>query len=168
MRHGLSEPTLRALDSLHRRIESPADKLLRGMEPWSSYVVLPIFALANAGVVLSFRVLATHSSLMLAVILGLILGKPVGIFLGSWLAVRFQIAVKPHEYTWRQLAGAGALGGIGFTMSLFIANEAFPNPPDFTAAKIAIFIASLIAGVIGTSILLRKSRPEETTSAQIP
>ncbi|HJT80009.1 MAG TPA: Na+/H+ antiporter NhaA [Chthoniobacterales bacterium] len=158
LRHGLSEPALRALDSIHRRIESPTDKLLRSMEPWSSYAVLPIFALANAGVFLSLGVFKTHSTLMLAIILGLIAGKPLGIFLGSWLAVRFRIAVKPREYSWRQLLGAGAFGGIGFTMSLFIAREAFPNAPDFAASKIAIFIASILAGVIGTAILWPKMK----------
>jgi NhaA family Na+:H+ antiporter len=82
--------------------------------------------------------------------------------LGSGLAVVSGIAVKPDEYTWRQLFGAGALGGIGFTMSLFIAGEAFPNPADFTAAKIAIFAASIIAGVAGTAILVPKvSSPAE-------
>lgn len=159
MRHGPSEPALRAFDAIHGRVESPADKLLRSMEPWSSYVVLPIFALANAGVILSLGVFETHSSLMLAIIFGLVIGKPVGIFAASWLAVRFRIAVKPEEYSWRQLAGAGALAGIGFTMSLFIATEAFPNPADFAAAKIAIFIASIVAGVVGTAILWSKSPP---------
>lgn len=156
MRHGLSEPALRALDAIHGRIESPADKLLRSMEPWSSYAVLPLFALANAGVVLALGVFNTHRWLMLAIILGLVIGKPLGIFFGSWLAVRLRIAVKPDEYSWRQLLGAGALGGIGFTMSLFIAGEAFPEPADFAAAKIAIFIASLVAALVGASILLPK------------
>jgi NhaA family Na+:H+ antiporter len=160
MHHGLSEPALRALDSIHGRIESPADKLLRSTEPWSSYAVLPIFALANAGVALSLGVVQSHLALMLAITLGLIIGKPVGIMLGSWLAVRSGLAIKPDEYSWRQLLGAGALGGIGFTMSLFIAGEAFPNPDDFTAAKIAIFTASIIAGVIGTAILLKKDVPD--------
>jgi len=157
MRRGPSEPALRALDAIHHRVESPADKLLRSMEPWSSYVVLPVFALANAGVILSLGVFETHSSLMLAIIFGLVIGKPVGIFAASWLAVRFRIAVKPEEYSWRQLAGAGALAGIGFTMSLFIATEAFPVPADFAAAKIAIFIASIVAGVVGTAILWPKA-----------
>jgi NhaA family Na+:H+ antiporter len=93
---------------------------------------------------------------MLAIILGLVVGKPVGIFMASWLAVRFRIAVKPVEYSWRQVAGAGALAGIGFTMSLFIAGEAFPATADFAAAKIAIFIASLIAGILGTVILWKR------------
>jgi NhaA family Na+:H+ antiporter len=156
MHHGLSKPALRALDSIYGRIDSPADKLLRSMEPWSSYAVLPIFALANAGVVLSLGVFKTHNWLMLAIILGLVMGKPLGIFFGSWVAVRLRVAIKPEEYSWRQLLGAGALGGIGFTMSLFIAGEAFPDPADFAAAKIAIFIASLVAGLIGTLILLPK------------
>jgi NhaA family Na+:H+ antiporter len=156
MRHGLSEPALRALDGIYERAESPTDKLLRTAEPWSSYVVLPIFALANAGVIMSFDVLQTHGKLMLAIILGLVVGKPVGIVAASWLAVRFRIATKPAEYSWRQICGAGALAGIGFTMSLFIAGEAFPNAPDFAAAKIAIFAASLVAGGIGTAILWLK------------
>lgn len=84
--------------------------------------------------------------------------------LASWLAVRFGIAVKPDEYSWRQLCGVGALAGIGFTMSLFIASEAFPNAADFAAAKIAIFIASLIAGVIGTAILWSKHVPADAAA----
>lgn len=153
MRHGLSEPALRELDAIHDRTESPTDKLLRSVEPWSSYLVLPLFALANAGVVLAWDVFQSHGGLMLAITLGLVVGKPLGIVLAAWLAVRLRIATKPPEYGWRQLAGAGALAGIGFTMSLFIAGEAFPAPADFAAAKIAIFTASLIAGVLGTVIL---------------
>jgi Na+:H+ antiporter, NhaA family len=164
MRHGPSEFALRAFDAIHRRIESPADKLLRSIEPWSSYFVLPIFALANAGVIVSLDVFEGNSRLMLAIILGLVVGKPVGIFVASWLAVRFRLAVKPKEYSWVQLAGAGALAGIGFTMSLFIATEAFPNPADFAAAKIAIFIASIIAGIIGTAILLPRAVENELES----
>ena len=115
--------------------------------------MLPVFALANAGVILSLGVFETHGSLMLAIILGLVIGKPVGIVLSAWLAVRSGIAVKPPEYSWRQLCGAGALAGIGFTMSLFIAGEAFPDRADYAAAKIAIFLASLIAGGLGVLIL---------------
>lgn len=160
MRHGPSEPALRALDSIHDRIESPADKLLRSMQPWSSYLVLPLFALANAGVIMSLDTVKTHGNLMLAIILGLVAGKPVGMVAAAWLAVRFGIATKPREYTWRQLWGAGALAGIGFTMSLFIAGEAFPNAADFASAKIAIFAASLVAGVLGTAILWKEEKTD--------
>jgi NhaA family Na+:H+ antiporter len=160
MRRGPSEPALRALDAIHARIDSPADKLLRTVEPWSSYVVLPIFALANAGVAWSAEVFKGQGRLMAAITLGLVVGKSVGIVTAAWLAVRSGIAVKPDAYSWRQLVGAGALGGIGFTMSLFIAGQAFPNPADYAAAKVAIFIASLIAAVLGTFILYPR-RSEE-------
>lgn len=106
MRHGLSEPAMRVLDSIYIRTESPADKLLRSMEPWSRYAVLPIFALANAGVIISLNVVETHGNLMLAIILGLVVGKPVGMLSAAWLAVRIGLAAKPAEYSWRQLAGA--------------------------------------------------------------
>jgi NhaA family Na+:H+ antiporter len=153
MRPGASEPALLTLDAIHARIESPAGKLLRSTEPWSSYVVLPIFALANAGVVWSPGVFDGQSRLICAITLGLVLGKPVGIVLASLLAVHSGVAVKPDAYSWRQLCGAGALGGIGFTMSLFIAGVAFPESAIYGAAKIAIFLASLIAGTIGVLIL---------------
>jgi len=158
---GPSDRLLRSLDAIHNRIESPADKLLRSIEPWSSYVVLPVFALANAGVLWSLAAFDSHARLMLAVVLGLVVGKPVGIVIAAWIAVMLGLAVKPTAYTWRQLAGAGALAGIGFTMSLFIAGEAFPDPQDYAAAKIAIFIASLLAGGVGAAILYPKftSRP---------
>lgn len=168
MRHGPSEPAMRALDAIYARVESPTDKLLRSMEPWSSYVVLPVFALANAGVILSLGVFGTHGALMLAITLGLVLGKPVGIVLAAWLAVQFGLAVKPAEYSWRQLCGAGALAGIGFTMSLFIAGEAFPNPADFAAAKIAIFIASLVAGLLGAAILFPKTDTDKSSPLELP
>ena len=90
---------------------------------------------------------------MLAIILGLVVGKPVGIVAASWLAVRFRIATKPPEYSWRQLCGAGALAGIGFTMSLFISGQAFPLPSDFAAAKIAVFTASIVSALIGVAVL---------------
>lgn len=168
MRVGPSEQALRALDSIHDRIESPADKLLRSVGPWSSYVVLPIFALANAGVVLSPGVLVGHGRLIGAIMLGLLIGKPVGIVLAAWLAVRSGIATKPDAYSWRQLCGAGALGGFGFTMSLFIAGVAFPDGADYAAAKIAIFLASLTAGGLGVLVLWPKSRATKEQGATDP
>jgi NhaA family Na+:H+ antiporter len=164
VRHGPSEPALRALDTIHRRLESPASKLLHGVEPWSSYFVLPIFALANAGLIWSSGILAGHGRLVAAIVLGLVIGKPLGILGGAWLAVRLNVASKPEAYSWRQLAGAGALGGIGFTMSLFIAGQAFRDPGDFTAAKVAIFLASFIAGIAGVLILWRRPRRESAES----
>lgn len=153
LRHGPSDPALRALDAIHDRIESPASKLLRSVEPWSSYLVLPVFALANAGLAWSATVLEGHERLIFAIVLGLVVGKPIGMVLVAALAVRLGLAVKPEEYSWRQMIGAGALAGIGFTMSLYIAQKAFPDESDFAAAKVGIFLASLIAGGLGTALL---------------
>jgi NhaA family Na+:H+ antiporter len=168
LRHGPSEPTLRAVDAIHDRIESPADKLLRSVEPWSSYLVLPVFALANAGLAWSTVVMAGHERLMLAIVLALVLGKPVGIVVAAALAVRLRLAVKPARYTWRQLSGAGALAGIGFTMSLFIAHQAFPEAADFAAAKIAVFVASLIAAGLGSALLWKPAEENHVAPGEAP
>jgi NhaA family Na+:H+ antiporter len=119
----------------------------------SSYVVLPLFALANAGVAISPGVLGGHGALMLAIMLGLVIGKPFGMLAACALAVGLGLALKPDAYSWRQLAGAGALAGIGFTMSLFIAGQAFLALADFTAAKIAVFAASVLSSIIGVALL---------------
>jgi Na+:H+ antiporter, NhaA family len=152
-RSGPSEPALRELDAIHDRLESPADRLLRNVAPRSSYLVLPIFALANAGVVIAAEVLGGHGMLIAAIVCGLTVGKPAGFLLASWLAVKLGVAEKPAAYSWRQLGGAGALAGIGFTMSLFIAGQAFAVASDFAAAKIAVFVASVLSAIIGVAIL---------------
>ncbi len=164
LRHGPSLPTLRAIDAIHDRLESPADRLLRQVAPRSSYAVLPLFALANAGVALSANVLVGHEPLMLAILCGLFIGKPLGLVLACVLAVRMGWAVKPNEYSWRQLIGAGALAGIGFTMSLFIAAQAFPDEAAFAASKIAVFAASVLSAITGVAILWSASRPQESTT----
>jgi Na+:H+ antiporter, NhaA family len=156
LRTGPSEPALRALDAVHDRIESPASKLLRAVEPVSSYFVLPLFALANAGLVWSSGVLTGYGRLVSAIVIALVIGKFAGIVIGARAAVMMGIAVKPHAYNWRQVAGAGALAGIGFTMSLFIAHQALAGP-DFTAAKIAVFVASLLAAAAGTAMLWKRA-----------
>jgi NhaA family Na+:H+ antiporter len=157
IRHGPSEPALRELDAIHARMESPADQLLRTVEPWSSYFVLPIFALANAGFVLAPGIATGHGAVMAAVGLGLVAGKPLGMLAFAALAVKLGVAVKPDAYSWRQLLGAGALAGIGFTMSLYIAAKAFPDPGVFAAVKLAVYVASICAGAIG-ALLLWKPR----------
>lgn len=157
LRHVLSKSTLRALEAIYDRLESPAARVLRIVEIRSSYVVLPIFALANAGVTLAPGVLDGRLGLATAIIGGLVVGKPVGMFVASYLAVKLGFAKKPEEYGWLQVLGAGCLGGIGFTMSLFIAGEAFPVAADFDAAKIAIFAASLLAAIAGTALLWRSA-----------
>jgi NhaA family Na+:H+ antiporter len=164
-RHGPSTPALRELDAIHDRLESPAERLLRNVAPRSSYLVLPIFALANAGVVIAAEVVGGHGMLMVAIIAGLTVGKPLGFLLATWLAVKAGVADKPAAYSWRQLAGAGALGGIGFTMSLFIAGQAFPVAEDFAAAKIAVFAASVLSAIIGMAVLWGAPPPDNEKAA---
>lgn len=150
---GPSLAAIRALDAIHDRLESPADRLLRSAGARSSYLVLPFFALANAGVVLTPAILDGRWQLVAAIVLGLSLGKPLGMVGLAALAVRLRLAIKPDAYGWRHLTGAGALAGIGFTMSLFIAGRAFADPGDFAAAKLAIFAASILSALAGFLVL---------------
>jgi NhaA family Na+:H+ antiporter len=158
LRSGPSEPVMHAMDQIHDRMESPADRMLRIAGARSNYLVLPLFAFANAGVVIESGVIAGHEPLMLAVTIALVVGKPAGIFLFSALAVRLGLATKPAAYSWPQVLGAGALSGIGFTMSLLIAHEAFTTPSVFAAAKIAVFAGSILAAVVGTALLWHAGR----------
>ncbi len=162
LRHGPSAPALRTLDAIHDRLESPADRLLRHVEPWSSYLILPLFALANAGVVFSAGVFEGRESLAIAIVAGLLVGKPLGFLLASQLAVRSGLALKPSSYSWSQLAACGAVAGIGFTMSLFIAGQAFPHAADFAAAKIAVFGGSVAAALAGGIALWHLGRHHVT------
>lgn len=160
-RQGPSAPALQAFDAIHDRLESPADRMLRVVSLRSNYLVLPLFALANAGVLLEPAVLSGHGSLVLAIAAGLLIGKPVGMVVFCAVAVWLRIAEKPAAYSWAQLAGAGGLAGIGFTMSLFIAGEAFDDPAAFAAAKIAIFGTSIVAALAGVVVLWRAGRAHE-------
>jgi NhaA family Na+:H+ antiporter len=157
MRYGPSEPALEALDAIHDRLESPAERMLRHVAPKSSYLVLPLFALANGGVMINTEVLADHAALMVGTSTALVMGKPLGFCAATGAAVWMGIATKPRAYSWHQVAGAGALAGIGFTMSLFIASQAFPTEADYAAAKIAIFVGSILSAVIGVAILWNAS-----------
>ena len=137
---------------------SPLQRMEHVMNDWVIFGVMPIFALANAGVSLSLGTLAesfTHSVTQ-GVLAGLLLGKPLGIFFFSWLAVKVGISDLPNGVRWSQVLGVGFLGGIGFTMSLFITNLAFRQADLITDAKVGIFAASLVAGIIGYLLLARR------------
>lgn len=153
MRHKLSNAALRAIDAIYDRLESPAARVLRHVELRSSYFVLPIFAFANAGVAIAPGLLDGRGGLVLAIGAGLVIGKPVGLLAASYAAVKLGLARKPDAYRWDQVLGAGCLAGIGFTMSLFIAGQSFPEAADYNAAKIAIFIASIVAATLGAAVL---------------
>lgn len=130
---------------------SPLERLEASLNPWVAFVIMPIFALANAGVQADPTKL-THP-VAIAVAAGLILGKPLGIFVFSWLAVKMRIASLPRGVTWKVLLGAGCLGGIGFTMSLFIASLALEGDL-LEAGKVGTLCGSAISAVLGMTLLV--------------
>jgi len=142
---------------------SPLDRLEHTLHPWSSFLIIPIFALANAG--LRFADIdvgtAITSGVALGVALGLVVGKIVGITLATWLAVRFGAGALPRRTSWSQLVGLAAIAGIGFTVSLFITELAFTDEILIDEAKIGIFAASIAAAVIGYTILRRFKTPSQ-------
>jgi NhaA family Na+:H+ antiporter len=116
---------------------------------------MPVFALANAGVPLSAGLASFSQPVMVGVMAGLVLGKPLGIMLASWLAVRSKLALLPEGVSWNHIHGAGWLAGIGFTMSLFIAGLAFRDEPLMTIAKLGILVGSALAGCVGSVLVWR-------------
>jgi NhaA family Na+:H+ antiporter len=151
-----------ALETLAKdcaQAEAPMLRFEHALAPWNKHVIMPVFALANAGVVLgagAARVLADPISL--GVICGLVFGKPIGIVLFSWLATQSRMATMLDGISWRQIAGIGMLAGIGFTMSLFVANLAFGDTAGVEIAKIGILAASIISGIAGVFVLLRRTK----------
>jgi NhaA family Na+:H+ antiporter len=130
-----------------------AKKIEHSLQPWVNYLVMPVFALANAGV--AFEKFELTNSVSLGIVAGLVFGKQIGITLFSWLSVKLKLAHLPRQVTWFQIYGVAWLGGIGFTMSLFIANLAFRDQVDLDQAKLGILLASFIAA-IGGLVLLRR------------
>jgi len=161
-RPGTLEPTENQRDAVSslevacRDVEAPLIRLERVLHPWVAFAVMPIFALANAGVRLDGDAIsAMGNPVTLGIVLGLVLGKQVGVTLFSWVFVRAGAAALPTGATWRQLYGVACLCGIGFTMSLFIANLAFTDPGTLDHARIGILTASLVAGLWGLMVLAR-------------
>ncbi|OQW37279.1 MAG: hypothetical protein A4E19_14045 [Nitrospira sp. SG-bin1] len=146
-----AEALLGEIEQLVHETESPLERLERLLQPWVSFLVLPLFALANAGVALSGSMLqeAAASPVTLGVVGGLVIGKFAGIAGFSWLAVRTGMATFSKGITWPRLIGVAMLGGIGFTVSLFIADLAFDDASLLAEAKVGILAASLMAGVAG-------------------
>jgi Na+:H+ antiporter, NhaA family len=144
------------------------ERLQTALHPLSSYVVLPVFALANAGVALGGGALgdAMTSAVGLGVGVGLVVGKPVGILLACFLAVRLGLGRLPDRTSWPMVLGLGSVAGIGFTVSIFIAGLSFPGSEVLTGeAKVGILIASLVAAVVGTVILLVTTRGRDPETA---
>ncbi|MDP6455814.1 MAG: Na+/H+ antiporter NhaA [SAR202 cluster bacterium] len=159
-----------AVEELERAcmdVESPLQQLEHDMHPWVAFGVMPLFALANAGVALDAGLLNDLSGrVSLGVLAGLIIGKQVGIFTFAWLAIRIGFASMPQSVSWRQIYGLSWLGGIGFTMSIFITGLALEGEQLVSESKLAILVASLICGAIGWWILRIPNRPTRHTGIE--
>jgi len=148
------------LAHLSRGAVSPASRLIHALQPWSSFVVLPLFALANAGIVLSASTFEAPFSVRAAVGVGLalVVGKAIGIPLGAFIALRTGLGRMPEGARWSQMMGVGLLGGIGFTVSMFVTDLAFTDPSMSEAVKAGVLGASVVAALLGAFVLARAGR----------
>jgi NhaA family Na+:H+ antiporter len=141
-------------------VESPLEKLEHALTKPVNFLIMPLFAIANTNITfVSGMVSGLAGNLGLGILLGLFLGKPIGIFAMSWLSVKLNLAQLPVRTNWRHVIGLGLLGGIGFTMSIFIALLSFEDIALQTEAKFAVLIASIIAGISGF-LLLKSQKPQ--------
>jgi NhaA family Na+:H+ antiporter len=145
--------SLRRVDLARREAVSPAESLIEALHPWVAYGIMPVFALANAGVPIAGGSLDGASlRVAAAVALGLIVGKPLGVLLASWLTLRLRIGALPAGMTFRHLVVLGVVAGVGFTMALFIAQLAFTDPRLLAAAKLGVLTASVFAAVLALTL----------------
>jgi NhaA family Na+:H+ antiporter len=145
-----------ALEALHRATSGmrPMGQVLEHyLHPVVAFLIMPLFAFFNAGVVVQITGAAMTRPVGLGIVLGLVLGKQIGVVLFSWLAVKSGRAALPDGVTWGQIYGAACLAGVGFTMSLFVTDLAFDDESLITEAKVAILAASVVAAVWGAVVL---------------
>lgn len=157
---------LKQVESASDKVISPLQDLEDSLHPIVNYIIIPLFAFANAGIFLLDMDLASiFEGISLAVILGLLIGKFCGIFIFSWFAIKLRLAPMPDNSNWKMLGSVAMLGGIGFTVSLFIANLSFDSMGEHGSdllnhAKLGIVIGSLLSGILGY-ILLHRTLPKE-------
>jgi Na+/H+ antiporter NhaA len=155
--------SVRAVTLQTKEVVSVAERLEHLLHPWTSFVVIPLFALGNAGVILSvegFRS-ALGSSVTIGIAIGLLFGKTVGITGMSWLAMRLRLGELPDDVTLGHLVGGAAVAGIGFTVSLFITALAFTDNGLVAEAKIGVILGSVISAGVGASVLWARGRERE-------
>ncbi len=163
--HTPNRNALKTAEAAVREALSPVERLEMLLHPWVGFVVMPLFAFANAGIPLSGT--SVTSALTVAVFLGFVVGKPTGIFLFCWITVKLGVAKLPPRLTWRRILGGGMLAGIGFTMALFIANLAY-SPEQINAAKLGIFLASVVSGILGFALLRYSPITSRSSSRKTP
>lgn len=159
---------LQELEESARDSRALLDRLEHTLHPWTSFLIVPLFALANAGIALNAGAIrdAAQSDIALGVAAGLILGKPIGITLFAFVAVKSGLATLPENVTWPEVVGVSMIAGIGFTVSIFISGLAFSDPDLIDEAKTGILAASALIGVLGYLVLARVANNAPTANKQ--
>ncbi|NOR87200.1 MAG: Na+/H+ antiporter NhaA [Bacteroidales bacterium] len=148
-----------AIDDLTDDAHTPLQKLEHSLHPITAYFILPLFALANAGIVIEGKLIdLLMTPISLGIIAGLVIGKTLGITAFSWIAIKLKLANLPEGTGWKEVIGASMLAGIGFTMSIFVADLAFNDQETIQTAKVGIFAASFIAAILGLILLSSSSK----------
>lgn len=153
----LNTEQIGAIDTLTKdfsKVQNPLLRLKNALHPWCAFVIMPLFAFANAGVDVRAEVNFQIDYIMLGIMLGLVVGKPFGILSLTYLCEKFKIATRPQGVSWNHIFGAGMLAGIGFTMSMFVSNLAFTEEDARNISKIAILLSSSLAGILGSLYLI--------------
>jgi Na+:H+ antiporter, NhaA family len=157
----LNHHQINALEKIahsYDKVQNPLVKLEHNLHGLSAFFIMPLFAFSNAGVLIDFSTISANMMIVLGVVLGLILGKPIGIFGFTFLATKFGIIKKPDDISWYDVLAVGFLGGIGFTMSIFITHLAFSDETIIAAVKLGVFAASFIAAIIGVLLIMLKKK----------
>lgn len=144
------------------RVQNPLVRLEHNLHGFSAFFIMPLFAFSNAGVLIDFSTVNAHLMVVLGVVAGLLIGKPLGIFGFTYLATKLKLVTKPDTLSWHEIVAVGFLGGIGFTMSIFITHLAFLDQSLIDAVKLGVFAASFIAALIGVLLILKLGRRFDT------
>lgn len=140
------------------KVQNPLVKLEHHLHGFSAFFIMPLFAFSNAGVLIDFTSVNEHLMIVLGVVFGLVIGKPLGIFTFTYILAKLNIIKKPDNLSWAEVLAVGFLAGLGFTMSIFITHLAFLDQDIIDAVKLGVFAASFIAAVIGVFLILRIKR----------
>lgn len=140
------------------KVQNPLVRLEHNLHGFSAFFIMPLFAFSNAGVIIDFSTVNANLMIVLGVVFGLLIGKPIGIFTFTYLATKLKLVKKPDDISWFDVVAVGFLGGIGFTMSIFITHLAFNDETIIAAVKLGIFLASFIAAIIGVLLILSSKK----------
>ena len=140
------------------KVQNPLVRLEHNLHGLSAFFIMPLFAFSNAGVIIDFSTISANLMIVSGVVFGLVIGKPIGIFGFTYLLTKLKIIKKPDNISWFEVIAVGFLGGIGFTMSIFITHLAFADETIIAAVKLGIFVASFVAAILGIILVLASSK----------